>query len=342
MKDRVVMTGVVVAALACVVTAVVAWTAVRENQAVNRALLAKLESLVNGTEPESATANWVKVVVRLREGSADGPPVAGTSVTLDGDAFGTGKCTIRETADASGMAMFGPIRPGEYDLRMTVQGLGGGETLTVYPHAVQEFVLVCPSADVWTRATIRVDWPEDLPAGDLAATLLFTPVERTLTLNNRTWTVPRLCVVVGRDNRLRERFFAFPSLFGQALPSSDNDDRSLREPLELGMISERELSSPDDLARSPDATDGCVRVHISRYRLSTTEIWKSESDPESGKTVKSKLGVDTYRRQNTPLLSSKPGASCSDSTWTVPLSPDLVEKVIAAAEPQGDTPAGTP
>jgi len=176
MKERIVMAGVVVAALACIVTAVVAWTAVRENQAVNRALLAKLESLVKGPEPESTTADWVKVVVRLREGSADGPPVAGTSVTLEGDAFGTGYCALREITDGSGMAMFGPIRPGEYGLRMTVQGLDGGEILTLYPRALQEFVLVCPSADVWTRATIRVDWPENLPASDLAAALLFSPV----------------------------------------------------------------------------------------------------------------------------------------------------------------------
>ncbi len=343
MKERIVMAGVVVAALACVVTAVVAWTAVRQNQAVNRAVLAKLESLVSRPNSESAPSDWVKVVVRLREGSADGPPVVGTAVWLNGDAFGTGECTLDGTTDASGMAMFGPIRPGRYDLSLTVQGLAGGEELTLYPRAVQEFVLVCPPADVWTRATIRVDWPEELPAGDLAAALLFSPVERTLTLDNRTWAVPRLYVVVGRDNCLLEKFFSSSSLAEQMLPSWDDDDRPLKERLEIGMMSEHELFSHDDAAGGPDEANDCVRAHISGYRLSTTEIWKRESEPGSGRTLRSKLGVDTYRRQNAPLFSSKPGASCSDSTWTIPLSPRLVEKVIAAAaESEADKPAGTP
>ena len=320
MRERIVMAGVVVAALACVVTAVVAWTAVRQSQAVNHAVLAKLDAMGSQAEVDSIAPDWGKLIVRLREGTGNGPPVAGVEVELDGDAFGTGRCTLRETTDVAGAASFGPLRPGHFTLKTIVRGLKYEDRqLTVYPGRAQEFDVACPSADVWTRLTVRVEWPEEIPEGNIGVFLDLEPVDLRHRIGDHSWRVPNLRVTVSRDNRLLEG------------PVADE-----------GGCQYRPIHPFGGSADQQNPTGDCALGYAFKYRLWQLTVWRGSTD-SMGRTGTRSIAGDAFSLDAAPVYHTAPGASCGDSTWTVEIPPSLAEKVIAAAaESEADKPAGTP
>jgi hypothetical protein len=138
--------------------------ALAQAQTVNNLMMTKLSEMSEAIKnPRSLDWNPVKFVVT--DDTPDGPPVAGCSVTTypkDGQ-----QKQITRTSDASGIADFGLVNPGEYLFyisrnrdRRTLNGYG---QFTVGPGSQITKRILCPTKALEpVPLQVRCEWPADL------------------------------------------------------------------------------------------------------------------------------------------------------------------------------------
>ncbi len=122
--------------------------------------------------------DWNPVRIKLTEETTDGPPVAAASLVLSRAGENPSKSISRKT-DASGVADFGSVQPGDYSFRInrTWKGgiLGTSGELNVQPGTDVTKSIVCPKTPP-QRADVRVhwNWPADLEKEALCLYAPFT------------------------------------------------------------------------------------------------------------------------------------------------------------------------
>jgi hypothetical protein len=120
------------------------------------------EAIRNPRSPD-----WNPVKFRIIEETPDGPPVAGCSITINQVGPPATKISRSRISDASGIADFGVVNPGEYNFQIDGywgEGrLNGSGTLAVEPSSQVNKVIVCPKTLLERVAVrIRCAWPADL------------------------------------------------------------------------------------------------------------------------------------------------------------------------------------
>jgi hypothetical protein len=156
--------------------------ALAKAQVTNKDMLNKLsemsEAIRNPRSPD-----WNPVRFKLTEDTPDGLPVAGCSVTvtLRGDA----SKQISRITDASGVADFGLVHPGNYSYQVSMNRdrstLSGSGYLNVEPGSRVDQRVVCPRKALEpVPLHIRCNWPADLQKAGLIVDAIFhgVPVEK--------------------------------------------------------------------------------------------------------------------------------------------------------------------
>lgn len=171
MRDRILMVLVGLMVVASVATAAFAWRALAQNQRINETMLARLEALA--TRPAAdLPQDWSKASISLiKEGS--GEPIEGRNLSIKGKAFSEESVHLNATTNEKGIASFGPIRPGRYEIvnlsehgfRFGGQGNVGhtAQWLTLYPGQELERTIVCPSFPR-ARVSFDLDWGGQEPS----------------------------------------------------------------------------------------------------------------------------------------------------------------------------------
>ncbi len=172
-------TGVVVVGVA--VVAICAVFGYRLIQATNQTL----QALLAQQKPQEATLATLKVEVR--RGSADGPAVTGQEISLSGHAFDGEEMPreINTPLDASGKAVFGPIRPGQYYLNFVdpETKLSINSEITLFAGEKEEAIIVPENKPV--QVELRADMP---PSSDDAHQLITAVASWTNDYMGRQWS----------------------------------------------------------------------------------------------------------------------------------------------------------
>ncbi len=163
--------------------------ALAQAQTTNKDMLSKLSEMSEAIRnPRSLDWNPVRFV--LTEDTPDGPPVVECSVSLY-PTDGSHKQNIR-TSDASGIADFGLVNPGEYSLHVSRSwdrgNLNGTGQLIVDPGSKIDKRIVCPKKALEpVPLDVRCDWPAELEREGLVVNAPFrlVPVEK----DGTWWTV---------------------------------------------------------------------------------------------------------------------------------------------------------
>ena len=138
-------------------------------------MLARLEEMSAALQ-HPRSPDWNLVRMKLTEETPDGPPVVGATIALT-RMFENPTKTIQKKSDASGLADFGSINPGDYTFNInwhtedwTLQSHG---ELNVQPGSDVTKSVVCAKAPPH-RAGVRLrwQWPDDLKDEPLC---LFAP-----------------------------------------------------------------------------------------------------------------------------------------------------------------------
>lgn len=176
MKERIVAQRITlvicsVMALICVGSMAFAWQVSQQSRDLSAAMIAKLSALSVPThtiEPE--TSDWTSVKVKLVLGETGGPPAKGCTVFVSGNPYArlheinkTSE-TVGATSDSEGIADFGQIRPGQYEMGV-VTPLGDQlGTMLFVPRGRQlEKEIVCPAKNLqYSEVKVEIDWPDDL------------------------------------------------------------------------------------------------------------------------------------------------------------------------------------
>lgn len=173
-----IQTGVVVVGMAVVVVcAVFGFLMI---QATNQTLLSNLAQL----KPQEVTLATLKV--NVRRGSADGPVITGKHIELVGNIFNDmEQRTIGETLDASGEAIFGPVRPGEYYLQFadSETKMSTRSEITLFAGEKEEAIIVPENKPV--QVELRAEMP---PSSDDAHQLISVDVSWTNDYMGRPWS----------------------------------------------------------------------------------------------------------------------------------------------------------
>jgi hypothetical protein len=160
--------------------------ALAQAQTVNNVMMTKLSEMSEAIKnPRSLDWNPVKFVVT--DDTPDGPPAAGCSVTTypkDGQ-----QKQITRTSDASGIADFGLVNPGEYLFyisrnrdRRTLNGYG---QFTVGPGSQITKRILCPTKALEpVPLQVRCEWPADLEKEGL---VVYAPFYFVHTEKDGTW-----------------------------------------------------------------------------------------------------------------------------------------------------------
>ncbi len=113
---------------------------------------------------------------KLTEDSASGPPAAGVSLILT-RMEGTTSAVISRTSDASGLADFGAVRPGDYTYQLIRNWPNGNFVadgqFNVRPGTEVHKSIICPKAPPdKVPVRIKCSWPADLETAGLVSTPL--------------------------------------------------------------------------------------------------------------------------------------------------------------------------
>ena len=189
MKDRIKL-GLIAAA--CIAVCAMMWSMMRQGRQVNEAMLAHLASLapaVKAMETEAELAlEWSEVTLTLVKGEEGSEPVSGASITFRGNAFGSGeRLFLTGHTSEQGVAHFGPVRPGLYELSLrSPNGYEYSTLVVLYPGRREEVRVDCPeSLEFEMLADVRL--PEDLMAQDLVFYFSVPETNRTFHVGRRKW-----------------------------------------------------------------------------------------------------------------------------------------------------------
>jgi hypothetical protein len=147
-----------------------------QTQATNQEMLRQLQAMAKPAQP-AKSAEWIPVSFELTVEKPDGPPAVGYEVILGRGHGGTMKPeSIHRRSDASGVADFGVVQPGdwEFTIRAGIRSTTGG--LNAIPGTSILKEIVCPkSPPDRAQVKVRVDWPGPLADKDLVAVATFEP-----------------------------------------------------------------------------------------------------------------------------------------------------------------------
>ena len=193
MTQRIVLALVSVMAVALLGAMALAYSAFRENRAVNEALLARLESLAERPQAEPIS-DYCKLTVRVTKETEDGEPAVGFWVQLEGKAVNpTDKVILSERIDEDGAVSFSPILPGKYSITTsTPWGDRNRQSVTLLPGNEQTIAIVTRESPLQeVDVSFRVDWPEDLKGEPLLLACRFYVDKSTYRVSETTWQAVR-------------------------------------------------------------------------------------------------------------------------------------------------------
>lgn len=200
MSQRIMLVVVVVLAAACVAASVFAWLSFQQGQQLNQALLARLEDLASRPAAVAGVPSDVAVATfRLVEEGEDGEPVPGARVVLEGNPFMEKyRDRIEIETGADGVATLGPIRPGRYDLNVSIRpGFHYGQRgVLLFGGSENEKVIVCPpGAGVRVPevdVTVAFNWPDDIDPDATLVVFAFDPVPAQAMAAGVEWAAQEL------------------------------------------------------------------------------------------------------------------------------------------------------
>jgi hypothetical protein len=156
--------------------------ALAQAQTANKDMLNKLGEMSEAIR-HPVSLDWNPVTFKLTEESASGRPAAGVSLALT-RMEGTTPMVVNRTSDASGVADFGAIRPGDYTYRL-IRNWPNGNFLAdgefnLRPGTEVHKSIVCPKVPPETvPVQIKCVWPPDLETAGLFLYAPFTFVNRS-------------------------------------------------------------------------------------------------------------------------------------------------------------------
>jgi hypothetical protein len=143
-----------------------------QSQASNEEMLRQLRAMMK--DAESSKSNiWVPLKFKLTLEKPDGPPAVGYRIHLGRGLGGSmGQGVMLRSADATGMADFGVVQPGDWEFRIDSFPWQVTGSLNVLPSTPIVRSIVCPESG---RAPVRVriGWPKTPPDRDLRAVAVF-------------------------------------------------------------------------------------------------------------------------------------------------------------------------
>jgi len=178
--------------------------ALPQSQIVNTNMLKTLnemsEAIRNPRSPD-----WNPVKIKLTEETTDGPPVPGCAVSLS--QRGADKANINRTTDASGVADFGLLHPGEFFFHFSRSWderlADGSGQLNVEPGSDVNKVIVSPKKAL-ERVAVRVhcNWPTDLSKEGLVVDAPFKL--DPLYIDGTSWSINTRSVLCGPADSVME------------------------------------------------------------------------------------------------------------------------------------------
>lgn len=134
MSNRIMMTTNIVLAFAVLAICIFTISAMKRNNAITEAILAKLEEITD-TSTSGIPPDWGHITVMVSSGNPQLRPVSGFRFSLHGYPFDSqNQQFISGEADEYGTYTFGPIRAGSYRLdTYSAQGEGNTSHVTLYP-----------------------------------------------------------------------------------------------------------------------------------------------------------------------------------------------------------------
>jgi hypothetical protein len=148
--------------------------ALGQSQATNQEMLRQLHVIAKASQSPKST-DWIPVKVRLTLDKPGGPPAVGYSVALGrgSDSYETTGAIYRHS-DATGLADFGVVQPGDWGFRIRTDRWQATGSFNVIPDTPVIQSIICPKDPPDpSRVRIRIDWPARLAGKDLRATALF-------------------------------------------------------------------------------------------------------------------------------------------------------------------------
>lgn len=199
MKEKImsqrIMTGVsVVMAVCCIVVVGIAWSLMKESQAINQNLMAQLATIADRPEPvavanmdqkilkqldelerrqtaqeDSSSEEMNQISFQLVQEKVGGKPAAGFTGTLAKIENGNKIFNVNAVSDAKGLLDFGKLPWGTYHMKLRApwnQDLNMPNNISVIPGRKYEETIVCPAgAPEEVPVQFQVNWPSK-PKGE--------------------------------------------------------------------------------------------------------------------------------------------------------------------------------
>jgi hypothetical protein len=151
-------------------------------QTTNKEMLIKLGEMSEAIR-RPVSPDWNPIDFKLTEETAGGPPAVGVTLILT-RMEGTTPTVVNRTSDASGLADFGAVRPGDYTYQLS-RNWPKGEFIAegqfnVRPGTEVHKSIICPKVPPETVSVrIKCTWPADLETAGLFLYAPFTFVRRS-------------------------------------------------------------------------------------------------------------------------------------------------------------------
>ena len=144
---------------------VLCWRIATQSQVATNAILEELKKL--RTAPSQQPREWISLVIHCPRNSKDGPPAEGVRVTCQSSVNNlTGSPPRTITIGANGLADFGQLHYGEYELQFNVgPSIERKQTISLQPNEDQRLTVVCPEPNATAEIQFKIDCPpDDIPA----------------------------------------------------------------------------------------------------------------------------------------------------------------------------------
>lgn len=171
MKDRIFLVVTLLVLTVLIASVVMPWAA--QQNKINAEILEQLKNLSRPAPPaatqavaveSSALSNWATGRVKLLKGGEGGRPAEGIRIHLKGKPFpDNDEESLDATTDAEGVASFGPIQPGRYEVTYSMPGFHLlTNKITLYPGS-GEFIMPYPPEQAYGRLEMKLEGDEELP-----------------------------------------------------------------------------------------------------------------------------------------------------------------------------------
>ena len=151
-----------------------------QTQATNQEMLKQLQAMAKPAQP-SKDADWIPVKFQLTMEKPDGPPAVGYEVILGRGHGGAEKDgSIHRRSDATGLADFGVVQPGDWEFTVRAGPWHTTGGLNAVPGTSILKEIVCPkSPPDRGQVKVRLDWPAPLADRGIVAVASFRLAEQT-------------------------------------------------------------------------------------------------------------------------------------------------------------------